>query len=123
MVIVPALMVELCAPPLGWAGGVSSVVPCTVITHGAEGNPAAEQVAGSLTETPTFIDVSARKSAVPPPGDGNELMSMIRNLSRVTGAPVLFWKRLRTDNVPNVAFRPVAAGSRNRLGAVAGATV
>src|SRR5205085_1244068 len=85
----PAESVELMPPPLGCAGGDSSVVPCTVTVHGAAPAEDAVQVVWSLTgETELLVDVSARRSATPPPGEGKVVNSTMRNRSRVTDAPV-----------------------------------
>ncbi len=96
--------VEFSPPPIGWAGGVSSVTPLTVTMHGGVGEPgSAAQVAVSVTPpTDMSVEVIARRSAVPV-GDGNVVNSTIRKRSRVTGDPVLFTTRRRLEIVPNAA--------------------
>ena len=91
-------------------------MPCTVIEHGVEAEPVeAKQVAGSLTLlTTTRDELKARTSAIPA-GTGNELMSMMRNRNRVTGAPVLFTNLRRIERVPLVPF-VTGAKSRTRFG-------
>ena len=62
----------------------------------------AKQVAASLIPlTTTSVDVLVRKSAIPD-GAGKVVISMTRNLRRVTEAPVLFTTRRRISKVPNV---------------------
>src|ERR1044072_4072466 len=46
--IVPAESVEFIPPPLGWLGGCSSVVGCTVTVHGGDPAPEAVHVPASL---------------------------------------------------------------------------
>jgi hypothetical protein len=79
----------------------------------------AVQVAASLIG-PTLAsstEVRKRKSAIPPPGLGNVVSSMMRNLSRVTFPPVLLTTRLRTFSVPNVDWFPGSlVKSRTRFG-------
>ena len=78
-VIVPDDKVELKAPPLGWEGGCSNVVPCTLMVQGVVATPLEDKhVAASLIpETTTSNDVRARKSATPA-GAGKVLTSTIR---------------------------------------------
>src|SRR6185295_5079496 len=84
----------------------------------------AKHVAASLTpDTTTSVDVRVRKSANPL-GAGKVVMSMTRNLNRVTGAPVLLTTRRRISSVPNVElFAGSDVKSRTRFGAFAAATV
>ncbi len=101
--------------------GASSVVPWTVIVHGVVAEPVeARHVFGSVIPlTVAFTEVNARKSAMPP-GTGSEVMSMIRNRSRVTGAPVLLVIRRRKATVPLLVFGGAeSVRSRARLGSTA----
>src|SRR5688500_16588026 len=95
-VTVPADIELLKAPPLGWLGGCSSVVPWAFTVHGGvAGVPVAAHVAGSLMPAITTNDeVLALKSAVPL-GAGNVLWSVIRKRNRVTLPPVVLTNRLR----------------------------
>ena len=88
------------------------MVPNTVTEHGAvAGVPEAAQVAASVIPlTSTLVDVNALISAIPP-GTEMELISTIRNRSRVNGAPVLFTNRRLTESVP---FAPFVTGVRLR---------
>src|SRR2546421_6963019 len=103
-VTVPTAIVEFIPPPFGWAGGVSRVVPNTFTVHGvAEG----EHVPGSvIPDTETFVEVIGRRSATPPPGLGNVVISTIRKRSRVTLPPVLLVTRRRIESVPKVELLP-----------------
>ena len=86
------------------------MVPNTVTVHGGA-LPAAVQVAVSVIPvTVTFVDVNALISAIPP-GTEMELISTIRNRSRVTLPPVLFTNRRLTESVP---FAPFVTGVRSR---------
>ena len=109
--IVPADRVELSPPPLGCAGGSSSVVPWTVTVP----------IPGPVTDPE--VEVIARRSAVAG-GTGTPVISTIRNRSRVTCPAVVLVNFLRKTNVPSVE---VAGGpgvvSRNRLGLTVDATV
>src|ERR1044072_1855930 len=71
--IVPAESVEFIPPPLGWLGGCSSVVGCTVTVHGGDPAPEAVHVPASLMgPTPTSTTpVRARRAATPPPAPGD----------------------------------------------------
>jgi len=122
-VIVPALIVVLKPPPLGWFGACSRVVPCTVTEQGVA-CPAAVQVAESLIPaTTTKLEVIGLKSAKPEAA-GNVSKSIIRKRNRVTLAPVLFTNRLRMLSVPNVELLAgTEVKSRTRLGAEETATV
>src|ERR1700759_4426166 len=86
-VMEPTDTVEFMPPPKVCAGGDSSVVPLAVTVHGAD-EPAAAQVAGSLTVTTVSPTVLTRRSARPV--DGNVVMLTTRKRSFVTGCPVLF---------------------------------
>ena len=114
-VIVPAASEVLNPPPFGCVGDVSTVVPFTVIEHGAA---AGAHVAASLIPlTTTSAEVIARTSATVPPALGKLLMSIMRKRSRVTLAPVLFVNLLRNDNVPFVElFAGFGVRSRVRFG-------
>ena len=113
-------------PPIDWAGGSSTVVPCTfTVQGGVDGVPLAAQVPGSFT----FVIVTAgaertRRSAVVPFGGGYVVMVVIGNRNRVTGAPVLFTTRRRIANVPVLElFAGSGVVSRTRFGAREVATV
>src|SRR5256714_9149411 len=82
-VMKPTLSDESMPPPLGCAGGVSSVVPLAVTAHGAD-KLAAVHVAGSLTATTVLPTVLARTSARLPDA-GKVVMLTMRNRSLVTG--------------------------------------
>src|SRR6185295_13947385 len=77
----------------------------------------AKHVAASLTpDTTTSVDVRVRRSANPD-GAGKVVISMTRNLNRVTGAPVLLTTRRRISSVPNVElFAGSDVKSRTRFG-------
>src|ERR671926_1640671 len=94
----PAVRLLLSAPPNGWLGGVSSVVPNTVTVQGwLLGVPVAAHVAESLIPlTVTFVEFNTLKSAI---GfdTGRLLISTTRNRKCVTGAPVLFTNRRLID--------------------------
>ena len=77
----------------------------------------AKQVAGSLIPlTTTSVDVLGLRSAIPD-GAGKVVMSMTRNLKRVTAAPVVFTTRRRISKVPNVElFAGSEVKSLTRLG-------
>src|SRR5688500_852994 len=101
-VIVPEDRVEFIPPPLGWAGGASSVVASTLTVQGGAPAPEAVHVVASLTApTLSLTPVRARRSAVPG-ALGKVVMSIIRKRSRVTGAPVLLTIRRLMVMVPNV---------------------
>ena len=94
-VMVPALMLLLKPPPFGWAGGCSSVVPCTVTVQASSPAPVAPHVAASLMP-PTTTSARRPRSQVGDAGRrGNVVRSMTRKRSRVTLPPVLFTKRRR----------------------------
>src|ERR1044072_1059947 len=116
-VIVPAFKLLLSAPPIDCVGGCSSVVPNTVTEQGTvAGVPVAAHVAESLMPlTVIVVEVIALTSAMPPP-DVRLLISTIRKRKRVTGAPVLFWKRLLIDIVAG-AKSGTGVTSRTRFGA------
>src|SRR6185369_17739678 len=114
-VVVVALLLK--PPPKGWAGGVSSCVPKMVIVHGDDGEPGdAAHVTGSLTVSVVLPEVSSLRSATPPLAIKVVLISTTRIRKRVTGAPVLFWKRRLIDIVPVATFGPIAVVSRTRFG-------
>ena len=113
IVLVVALLLN--PPPKGCAGGVSSVVPTTVMLQGVVAKPAAVHVAASLTLTVTLLELNNLRSATPPDTKA-VLMSTTRMRNLVTGAPVLFWKRRLIDIVPAAAFGPMAVVSRTRFG-------
>src|SRR5215210_6514733 len=94
-VTVPEESDELKPPPLGWLGGCSSVVPCTVTFDVPEPH------GGRSTVTTTAVEVRGRKSAMPD-GAGKVVMSMMRQRTRVTLAPVMFLTVRRTSSVPKV---------------------
>ena len=98
------------------------MVPNTVTEQGAVfGVPVAAHVAESLIPlTVIVVELIALTSAIPTP-DVRLLISTIRKRNRVTGAPVLFWKRLLTDSVPGVKSG-IEVKSRTRFGA-AGAPI
>src|SRR6185369_10554491 len=85
------------------------------MVHGVD-CPAAVHVPLSVIPlTTTFVDVKALRSAIPP-GTEIVLISTMRKRRRVTGAPVLFTKRRRTESVPFVAFGNCGDRSRTRFG-------
>src|SRR6187399_3292122 len=95
---------ELNPPPLGWAGGCSSVVPYTVI-----GTPA--------TMTLVLDEVSGRRSATPL-GDGKVVRSVMRKRSRVTGWLLALVNVRRMLRVPKVLlWLGSEVRSRTRFGA------
>ena len=55
-----------------------------------------------MPEMITADEVITRKSAVPAPGDGNVVMSTMRNRSRVIGEPVLLVNLRLISRVPSV---------------------
>src|SRR5262249_8682541 len=114
-VMTPTLTVEFQPPPRFdvWVGGSSRVVPLTVTVHGAvAGVPVAAQVLASFTTTPrTSTEESWRNSAVPAGGVGPVVILIIRNRSRVTGAPVVLRIRSRNDTVPKT---PLVTGVKSR---------
>lgn len=90
---------------------------------GVEGVPVAAQVAGSLTVAETAAEVRTRKSAVPE-GAGNVVIVVTRIRRRVTGAPVLFITRRRTESVPTVElFAGSGVRSVTRFGGTVAETV
>src|SRR6476646_4118727 len=95
-------------------GGVSNVVPRTVIVHGVDWPAAVHVPLSVIPFTTTFVDVKALISAIAP-GVEIVLISTIRNRRRVTAAPVLFTKRRLTESVP---LAPFVTGviSRTRFG-------
>src|SRR5215204_2459540 len=104
VVIVVAAMLVLRAPPSNCAGGISTVVPSTVA------------VPPPVSETITWPDVLARRSAIPA-GVGAEVMSIMRIRNRVTGAPVLLVNFLLIVIVPAFELLPGSAvKSLTRLG-------
>ena len=109
-VIVPANIVLCRPPPNAWAGGVSTVVPSTVIVQGVVATPfEARQVAESaIPLTVTAAELRALRSATAP-GGKKALISIIRNRKRVTGAPVLFTNRCLIVSVPFAALGCTAA--------------
>jgi len=115
-VTVPADIVLLKLPPIACVGGSSRTVPKTVTLQGAvAGVPVVEHVPLSVMPfTVMFVDVNARISATL--GTlGIELMSITRNRSRVTGAPVLLTKRRLNESVPCAPF-VTGVKSRTRFG-------
>jgi len=104
-------MLELKPPPFGCDGGASSTVPSmfTAAPHG-------------FTTPSNPVEVRARRSATPD-GAGNVVMSMMRALSRVIGAPVLFVNLRLTLIVPNVELLAGSlVKSRTRFGGNEAAT-
>src|SRR5438270_748463 len=106
--------VELRPPPPDCAGGVSSVVCCTVqLFEGQAGLvPVIVTVVGDAPE------VTARRSAVPE-GAGAVETSMMRKRRRVTAWPVLFVTVRRMEIVPkgpSAALGVFGVGSRKRFG-------
>src|ERR1041384_8540141 len=69
-----------------------------------------------MFEIDTLDDVMARRSAVPTPGLGKVVMSMMRNLNAVTSPPVLFCTRRRNDNTPFGAVGGFGVNVRSRFG-------
>jgi hypothetical protein len=59
-----------------------------------------------MPETDTLVEVIARRSACPPPGLGNVVISTIRKRSRVTLPLVEFVTLRRIVSVPNVELLP-----------------
>src|SRR5438270_11424931 len=103
---------ELKPPPSVCAGGVSSVVCCTVQVFAEQAGfgPVIE------TATGTVPDVIARRSAVP--GAGKVVKSTMRKRRRVTGAAVLFVTVRRMVRWPKGArVASELSKSRTRFGA------
>src|SRR5215204_4795919 len=108
--MVPEESDELNPPPLGWLGGCSSVVPCTVTFDVPEPHGALSTV------TTTAVEVRGRRSAMPD-GAGKVVMSMMRQRSRVTFAPVMFVTVRRMSSVPKVELLAGSlVKSRTRFG-------
>src|SRR5215213_5275723 len=117
IVIVPALILLLSAPPEACAGGCSTVVPNTVTEQGGTaGVPVAAHVAESLIPLTVIAnEFSILKSAIAP-DVGKLLKSTMRKRNRVTFPPVLFTKRRLTDIVPFIALGNCGVMSRTRFG-------
>src|SRR5215213_2506251 len=109
-VTVPDDIEELKPPPLGWLGGCSSVVPCTVTFEVPEPHGARSTV------TTTAVEVRGRRSAMPE-GAGKVVRSMMRQRMRVTLAPVKFVTERRMSSVPKVELFAVSdVNERTRFG-------
>src|SRR5438045_226245 len=112
-VMVPALRLELRPPPEVCAGGVSSVRPCKV-------RLVAVPTQGDVTVTVSPLEVTGRTSACAAPlnsfGVPSVVMCTTRNLSFVTGTPVLFKTVRRIFSV--LVLMPFAVESVTRLGGV-----
>lgn len=109
-VTVPDDIDELNAPPFGWLGGCSNVVPWTVTLLVPEPHGALSTV------TTTAVEVRGRRSAIPD-GAGKVVRSETRHLNRVTFPPVLFVTVRRMSRVPNwELFAGSLVKSRTRFG-------
>src|SRR5688572_27361718 len=112
-VTVPEESDELKPPPLGWDGGCSRVVPCTVTLLVPEPQGARSTV------TTTAVEVRGRRSAMPE-GAGKVVKSVMRQRRRVTFPPVLLVTVRRMSRVPKVElFAGSEVKSRTRFGGAA----
>src|SRR6185369_1453316 len=69
-----------------------------------------------MLERTTGVEVIARRSAVPPPGDGKVVISMIRKRRRVMVAPVVFCTLRLIESTPLGAVGGAGVNVRSRFG-------